>query len=442
MADAAMRSGVGRRRAVFEVFARRLPAGRRYGVVAGLGRLVEAIEAFRFGPAELDALRRGGVVGDEGLGWLAGYAFSGSVDAYAEGELYFPYSPVLTVESTFAEAVVLETLVLSVLNHDSAVASAAARMVAAAGGRPVLEMGSRRTHEEAAAASARAAWVAGFSGTSNLEAGRRYRIPTSGTAAHAFVLAHPDERCAFAAQVAALGPGTTLLVDTYDIANGILTAVEVAGPGLGAIRIDSGDLATEARRARSQLDSLGARHTRIVVSGDLDEYAIEELAPEPIDAYGVGTRLVGGSGAPTADFVYKLVAIQDRGEAALRPVSKRSASKVSPGGRKDAVRLLDSDGMAVEERVVARQAAGGPGAGHPPSSGQAHQRYLQVPVMRHGQVVHRPTLDEARVHHRAALAELAPLSLMSVAGPPVLDATPAVPQPAPPAVGQAPGPGQ
>lgn len=165
----------------------------------------------------------------------------------------------LTVQGTFGEAVLLETLILSILNHDSAVAAAASRMTMAAGTRPCLEMGSRRAHEEGAVAAARAAVVAGFTGTSNLEAGRRYGLETIGTAAHAYTLLHDDERSAFASQVAAAGPGTTLLVDTYDVQRGVARAVEVAGPGLGAVRLDSGDLPTLASEVRAQLDALAPR---------------------------------------------------------------------------------------------------------------------------------------------------------------------------------------
>ena len=260
------------------------------------------------------------------LEWLADYRFSGDIDGYPEGELFFPGSPIVSVSGTFADAVVLETLVLSVLNHDCAVAAAAARMVTAAAGRPLIEMGSRRTHEEAAVAAARAAYLAGFTATSNLEAGRRYGIPTAGTAAHAFMLLHDDELAAFRGQVGCLGTKTTLLVDTYDIRTGIENAVAAAGPELGAIRIDSGDLGVLARQARDQLDELGATGTRIVVSGDLDEYAIAALRAEPVDSYGVGTSVVTGSGAPTAGLVYKLVEVDGR------PVAKRSASKESRGG--------------------------------------------------------------------------------------------------------------
>ncbi len=218
------------------------------------------------------------------------------------------------VEAPFAEAVVLETLVLAVLNHDSAIASAASRMVRAADERPIIEMGSRRTHEMAAVASARAAYIAGFSSTSNLEAGRDYGIPTSGTSAHAFSLVHDSERDAFAAQLAALGKGTTLLVDTFDVGRAVRTAVELAGPGLGAVRIDSGDLPMVARQVRDLLDELGARDTKIVLSGDLNEYSIAALAAAPVNGYGVGTSLVTGSGAPTAALVYKLVARAREGD--------------------------------------------------------------------------------------------------------------------------------
>ena len=176
MVAAALADGTADRQCTFELFARRLPDGRRYGVVAGTGRFLDTLEGFRFGESELAYLA--GSLDQRTLDWLADYRFAGDVDGYPEGELYFPGSPILTVTGSFADAVVLETLALSIFNHDSAVASAAARMVTAAGSRPVIEMGSRRTHEEAAVASARAAYLAGFSATSNLEAGRRHGIPT------------------------------------------------------------------------------------------------------------------------------------------------------------------------------------------------------------------------------------------------------------------------
>ncbi|WP_147796123.1 nicotinate phosphoribosyltransferase [Cellulomonas sp. Y8] len=351
MLQAALADGTAGRRCVFEVFTRRLPHGRRYGVLAGTGRVLEALADFRFGPEELDWLARERVVDDATLAYLADYRFTGSVHGYAEGEMFFPHSPVLTVEGTFAEAVLLETVVLSVLNYDSAIASAASRMTSAAIGRPVLEMGARRAHEQAAVAAARAAAVAGFAGTSNLEAGRRYGLPTIGTAAHAFTLLHDDEEAAFAAQVASAGAGTTLLVDTYDVRTGVERAVAAAGPGLGAVRLDSGDLGVLAQEVRAQLDGLGARGTKIVVTSDLDEYAIAALAVAPVDSYGVGTSLVTGSGAPTCGMVYKLVA-REGSDGRLAPVAKASKAKESVGGRKSAARRLDGDGRAVEEVVV------------------------------------------------------------------------------------------
>jgi nicotinate phosphoribosyltransferase len=212
-------------------------------------------------------------------------------------------------------------------------------------------MGARRAHEQAAVAAARAAAVAGFAGTSNLEAGRRYGLPTIGTAAHAFTLLHDDEEAAFAAQVASSGPGTTLLVDTYDVRRGVERAVKAAGPGLGAVRLDSGDLGVLAQEVRAQLDGLGAKDTKIVVTSDLDEFAIAALAVAPVDSYGVGTSLVTGSGAPTCGMVYKLVA-REGADGRLAPVAKASFAKESVGGRKTAARRLDGDGRAVEEVVI------------------------------------------------------------------------------------------
>lgn len=430
MLSAALRSGLADRRSVFEVFARRLPEGRAYGVFGGLGRLLNEIEAFRFGDAELDYLAGIGFDAPT-LDWLAQYRCRGDVVAYREGELYFPYSPVLTVEATFGEAVVLETLVLSVLNHDTAIASAAARMVAVAEDRPLLEMGGRRTHEDAAVSAARMAFLVGFAGTSNLEAGRRYGIPTIGTAAHAFTLAHTSEEEAFASQLDTAGVGTTLLVDTYDIHEAIRTGVRLANErgatGPGAVRIDSGDLADEAERARALLDELGATDTRIVVSGDLDEYLIEDLVERraPIDSFGVGTKVVTGSGHPTASFVYKLVAIADDASpgAPLRTVAKRSVGKISVGGRKAAWRLFDGAGHAVAEHVEV--VAGGEWP-HGPSVGGA-ARPLQVLAVVDGERRHAPTADEVRAHHAATRAELRPLDRMLVAAPPALTAAP-VPQ--------------
>ena len=398
MLQGALRSGAAERRSVFEVFTRRLPEGRRYGVVAGTGRVLEAVEAFRFDEDQLAFLERANVVDRPTLDWLAGYRFRGSISGYREGECYFPGSPILTVEGGFAECVLLETVILSILNHDSAIAAAASRMVSAAAGRPCIEMGSRRTHEQAAVASARAAYLAGFASTSNLEAGFRYGVPTVGTAAHAFTLVHDTELEAFQTQVATLGKGTTLLVDTYDVAEAVRIAVEVAGPDLGAVRLDSGDLLWMAHRVRKQLDELGARNTRIVVTSDLDEYAIAALAVAPVDAYGVGTQLVTGSGAPTSAMVYKLVARAGSADprAPLIPVAKRSTGKPSIGGRKYAYRRIEEDGVATEEVVSTRP-------------DESLGRPLITPLLLDGEIVERQNLVEGRRLHQDSLAQL-PLS--------------------------------
>jgi nicotinate phosphoribosyltransferase len=266
-------------------------------------------------------------------------------------------------------------------------------MVGAACERPCIEMGSRRTHEAAAVAAARAAHMVGFASTSNLEAGRRYGVPTTGTSAHAFTLLHDDEKAAFRAQVDVLGPGTTLLVDTYDVDQGIRTAVEVAGPELGGIRLDSGDLPTLATHARELLDSLGAAGTRIVVTSDLDEYAIAGLMAAPVDRYGVGTSLVTGSGAPTAGMVYKLV------ERDGVPVAKKSEGKRSVGGCKYAVRRHDGDGTATAEVVSSDRIR--------PHDGD---RDLVVALVAAGEVCDQTSpaeaLARARAHHERARAAL------------------------------------
>ncbi|WP_162907450.1 nicotinate phosphoribosyltransferase [Allorhizocola rhizosphaerae] len=391
MIGAALRDGTAARSCVFEVFARRLPPGRRYGVVAGTGRLLDLLDDFRFDADEIGFLAGTKVINEETARWLESFKFKGDIWGYREGELYFPNSPILTVQGSFAECVVLETLVLSVLNHDSAIAAAAARMVTAAKGRPLIEMGSRRTHEQAAVAAARAAYLAGFASTSNLAAGMRYGIPTAGTAAHAYTLLHDDEQAAFASQLLTLGHDTTLLVDTYDITQGIRNAIEVAGPRLRAIRIDSGDLSVLAAQSRALLDELGAPDVKIVVSGDLDEYSIAALRAEPVDAYGAGTAVVTGSGAPTAGLVYKLVEVDGR------PVVKRSENKRTIGGRKTAIRRHKPTGTAIEE-VVASQ--------HTPSR-QPNDRLLQHRFVIDGaRVPDLPTLNESRAHLRECLISI------------------------------------
>lgn len=400
MLQAALESGAAHRPSLFELFGRRLPAGRRYGVVAGTGRALERLRSFRFTSEQLAFLRERRVVDEATLDYLADYRFTGTIRGYAEGEAYFPGSPLLTVEGTFGDAVVLETLFLSIFNYDTAVASAASRMSNVAGDRPLAEMGSRRTNEDAAVAAARATAVAGFSATSNLAAGFAYDIPTLGTSAHSFTLIHDTERDAFTAQISSLGTGTTLLLDTYDVDEALKTAVEIAGPALGGVRLDSGDLAIQAAEVRAKLDEMGLEKTTITVTSDLDEYAIAALAAAPVDAYGVGTRVVTGSGAPTANLVYKLVAYREDEESTeWVSVAKKAASKGSRGGRKEAVRVLDS-GIAVEEAI------GIPALPEEIADG----RPLLVDLVVDGEIDDSLTGAEgvrrAREHHAASVAEL------------------------------------
>jgi len=407
MLQAALAAGTADRRSVFELFPRRLPEGRRYGVVAGVGRALDAIEAFTFTSEVLQALD--GVVDTTTIDWLADFRFTGSIWGYPEGETYFAYSPLVVVESTFAEAVLLETILLSIYNHDSAIASAASRMTSAAGDRPCMDMGSRRTHEAAAVACARAAYVAGFSSTSNVAARVRYGIPSRGTSAHSFTLLHDSEEEAFRAQLASLGEATTLLVDTYDVSAAVELGVGLTGGRLGAVRLDSGDLGALARQVRDQLDGLGATDTKIVVTSDLDEHAIAALAAAPVDWYGVGTQLVIGSGHPTCGFVYKLVAREDAtGE--LVSVAKKSKDKVSIGGRKYALRRRDTLGVAEAEVI---------GVGTPPAS-DSNDRPLLVPLVVDGEIVGREPLDDARARHLASRAELPLAAQMMSKGEPVI----------------------
>ena len=413
MLQAALRAGTASRRSVFEVFTRRLPNGRRYGVFAGIGRVLEGLEKFRFSEPQLRFLRDTNVVDQQTIGYLESFRFTGQIRGYAEGEVYFPHSPLLTVESSFAEACVLETYILSVLNYDSAVASAASRMVGAAGDRPCIEMGSRRAHEEAAVAAARAAVIAGFASTSNLEAGYRYGVKTVGTAAHSFTLLHDSEEEAFRAQIDALGISTTLLVDTYDVEKAARLAVDIAGPDLGGVRLDSGDLVTQAAQVRSLLDKLGNANTTITVTSDLDEYAIAALRAAPVDSYGVGTRLVTGSGAPTSSMVFKLVA-REGASGTMEPVAKASSGKASVGGEKFALRRRDDQGEATQEIV---------GVSHEPTD-DGDDRELLVQYVTGGELhdghVGAQAVGRARERHALSVAELPRAARRLSEGEPVI----------------------
>ena len=413
MLDAALRDGTAQRHCVFEVFTRHLPTGRRYGIAAGLGRILQYLRDFTPSLDDIAFLTDRHIISKETAKWLEDFKFTGTIRAYPEGEAFFANSPILQVEGTFAECTLLETLILSVLNYDSAVASAASRMTSAAGGRPCMDMGGRRTNEYAAIAAARASIVGGFQGTANLAAAKAYDLPCIGTAAHAFTLLHDNERDAFVSQIQALGTGTTLLTDTYNIEDAITTAVEVAGTELGGIRIDSGDLASLAQQARKQLDALGATSTTITVTNDLDEYAIAALATAPVDSYGVGTQLVTGSGQPTCAMVYKLVE-REGSDGQMHPVAKRSFGKRTDGWRKRALRSYRY-GLAQGELVLCGSAEDL--AKWQPSEEYGEVRDMLICAVDHGDIDDSLTTTDAilqaRDHHWQALQDL-PVTALSL----------------------------
>ena len=400
MLDALVQAGRAEKRSVFEVFSRDLPNGRPFGVFAGINRTLPKIDHFSFDDEILRFLKEEKIVSKDTLDYLSSFRFNGDVTSYQEGEIYFPNSPVVTVEATLGEALLLETLILSTINFDSAIASAAVRIVLAAKGKFVMEAGSRRVDPEAAVNAARAAYIGGAHVTSNLEAGRKWGIPTAGTASHAFTLSFPSELEAFENQSKYLSENSIFLVDTYDIETGIRNAVKASNSKLKGIRIDSGDLVAASKTARKLLDELGAPQAQIMVSGDLDEFKILDLSQAPIDAFESGHKLVTGSGAASAGFVYKLVATESHFETAkMVPVEKKSEGKRSLGGKKIAKRKLRFDGIAIEESIFLDQSV------VQNTSGNAY-RDLQTQIMRSGGYENLLTVDDARNHLIKTISEI------------------------------------
>lgn len=370
MLDAALQGLTAYRDCVFELFTRNLPPDRGWGVVAGVGRLVEAIGNFMPVGDDweyLKYLERSGVISDAVRKYLYGFSFRGRIWAYREGTLFFPNSPVMRVEGTFAECVLIETLALSIMNHDSAIASAASRFRCAAGKALLVDMGSRRTDEDAAIHAARAAYVGGFDMTSNMAASRKYGIPVAGTHAHAWVLAHAkdgsyNEYEAYVNWFRKAGPKTTVLIDTYNTSAGLDLAIEAHDEVFGKdaipefrVRIDSGDPQEVMQLVHGKLNrDERTSNIGIVLTGDLTEDVIARIASRgrylPTPTYGVGTNLVTGAGYPTCGFVYKLVEINGQ------PVSKTSWGKGYKGGRKVAYRLFDKEtGDPIAERLFVGQ---------------------------------------------------------------------------------------
>lgn len=390
MLEGFIKAGIVNRKAQYELFARKIPTGRKYGVVAGTARAIEAIIQFRFSETDLDYLSE--YLNSDTIEYLENYSFSGSITGYQEGDYWFPYAPILTVNSTLGEATILETLLLSIFNYDSAVASAASHIVQAADGKPVLELGSRRTNENSAIVAARAAYIAGVTATSNLEAGRKYGVPIVGTSAHAFTLAFQDEKKAFQAQIDTFGVNTTLLVDTYDITEGVANAIEVAGVKLTAVRIDSGDPLIVVPEVREQLNELGAVDTKIVLSGDLDIEKIKLIREVnlPVDSFGIGTSLVTGAGFPAAGFVYKLVSIENDEGYMVNVAKKSSDDKKSVGGTKTAYREFNANWEIVGEHLITDDSS---------TPIYSDWERLQKPYIVNGKLIELGSVETARAKH-------------------------------------------
>jgi nicotinate phosphoribosyltransferase len=347
------RTGRHRLRSTFELFTRRLPPNRNCLVFAGLEQALDYLEHLRFTSAELDWLSAQPVfstIEPEFLDFLEAFRFTGDVWAMDEGTPFFPNEPVLRITAPLAEAQLVETALLAIVNFQTTIASKAVRVVHAAHGRPVMEFGARRAHGlEAALYAARAAHLAGCTSTSFVEAGRQFGIPLSGTMAHSWILAAESERHAFIDFADLFGPTTVLLLDTYDVAKAV-DAVVSSGLRPAAVRLDSGDLLSLSRSVRQSFDKAGLTGTRIIVSGDLDEWGIRKLiaAEAPIDTYAVGTALTTSEDAPALGGVYKLVQIDEPGGARL--VLKRSAGKRTQPGAKQVWRVF-AEGLATHDVV-------------------------------------------------------------------------------------------
>ena len=395
--------------ATFEMFVRRLPRHRACLVTAGVEHALEYIEQLRFTSDEIAWIRElppFAGIGPAFFDYLRSFRFSGDVWAMREGTPFFPHEPILRVTAPLAEAQLLETALLAILNFETTIASKAYRIVQAAAGHPVMEFGARRAHGvDAALYAARAAYIAGCTGTSFVEAGRRFGIPVSGTMAHSWVLAAASEREAFATYAELFKHHTVLLLDTYDVPAAAALVVE-SGLRPSAIRIDSGDLLASSRHVRDVFDRGGLRETQILVSGDLDEWKIRALvdADAPIDGFAVGTALTTSDDAPALGGVYKLVEIQERGH--WRGVMKRSEGKATWPGRKQVWRIVEN-GTAVRD-VISVDDEQAPSAGIP----------LLECVMRGGRMV--PSLPLAAVRdHCARMVRMLPDPFRGVSTDPI-----------------------
>jgi nicotinate phosphoribosyltransferase len=388
--------------ATFEFFVRAMPAGRSFLVAAGLAQLVDYLTTLRFDPDDLAWLAASGRFDAAFVDSLAELAFTGDVDAMPEGTVFFADEPIVRVTAPLSEAQLVESRAINLLHFETLVASKAVRCALAAPGRVLVDFGLRRAHgAEAGLLSARATYLAGFSGTATVAAGRAFGIPLFGTMAHSYVQAHADEASAFEAFVRARPQNAVLLIDTYDTERAAHSVVAVArrlareGLAIQGVRIDSGDLAALAVRVRAILDAGGFPGITIFASGNLDEFRLRDLARAPIDGFGVGTRVNTSADAPYLDCGYKLQEYEGV------PRRKRSAAKATWPGRKQVYRRFHADGRWQGDAVAL-------------ADERAEGTPLLQPVMRAGRLVAPlPSLDESRTRLQRELASL-PDALRSI----------------------------
>jgi nicotinate phosphoribosyltransferase len=368
--------------AVFSLFVRKLPPNRNFLVSCGLETLLEALERFRFGDREIRYLKSLGRFKDFFLDFLREYEFRGNLYAIPEGRVVFQNEPLVQVEGPLPEVQILETLVINVIHFQTVIASKAVRSFLVAGGRTLVDFGFRRAHGlEAGIYAARACYIAGFAGTSNLEAGRRFGIPVFGTVAHSYIMVFDSEEEAFRAFAESFPKNAVFLIDTYDTLEAARKTVDLAKRGVPVVgvRIDSGDVETLSREVRRILDDAGLKDVKIIVSGGVDEYAIEGWVSKgcPIDAFGVGTRFITSDDAPHLDMAYKLV------EYGGRPKVKTSPGKATFPYRRQVCRFYSGETMDHDEVVVFGKETGG--------------ESLVRQVVRGGTLTEKlPTLDQIR----------------------------------------------
>jgi nicotinate phosphoribosyltransferase len=388
--------------AVFELFVRRLPRTRQFLIAAGLEQAVDYLEQLRFDGEDLAYLASLNRFSARFLDHLGTVRFTGALHAMPEGTPFFADEPILRVTAPILEAQLLESRLLNIVHFQSAIASKAARCVIAARGRQLIDFGMRRAHEASAALlAARAAYLAGFDATATVAAGQRFGIPLSGTMAHSFIEAHDSEQAAFRNFLRSRGEPTTLLVDTYDTARALQRVISLAdelrtrappAAGIRAVRIDSGDLAAQARSARAAFDAHGYRAIQIVLSGGLDEHVIDELLAGgvPVDAFGVGTALDVSADAPALDIAYKLE------EYAGQPRRKSSPGKATWPGAKQVYRERGGSGQYLRDWIVRLEE-------------RAEGQPLLAAVVRNGRrIVPLPPLSRVRDYCRTELQALPP----------------------------------